>query len=249
MNRASTACLAVLLATALAPTARAEEPLTFSLTPYIWLPSIDAGLGVSGTPVSVENSSGIDDIFNGEIDFALLLTGQVRKGRWGLLYDAQFVTFDFDGDRQGTFEPHADVTFFDATLLAAYQVIEHDRGNVNIAAGARGIYADVDLTVRSTASSAVFEGGASKTWVDPIIGVMGTYRFNDSWAVHGYADVGGFGVSSELTYQLLGTVSYSFNDNIALQIGYRYFAVDFEDGPFEFDVKLFGPIIGLTFKF
>jgi opacity protein-like surface antigen len=249
MNRASTASLALLLASALAPTARAEEPLTFSLTPYIWLPAVDTGLSVAGAAVPVESSSDVVDIFDSGIDFALLLTGQVRKGRLGLLYDAQFVTFDVDGDPVGNFEPDADVTFFDATLLASYQVIDHDRGNVNLAAGARGLYADVDLTVRSTTSSAVAEGGASKTWVDPIIGIMGTYRFNDAWAVLGYADIGGFGVSSELTYQLLGTVSYSFNEHIALQIGYRYFAVDFEDGPFEFDIKLFGPIIGLTFKF
>ena len=72
------------------------------------------------------------------------------------------------------------------------------------------------------------DGDQSKWWVDPIVGVKGSYHFNDKWAVNGYADYGGFGAASRYAYQLLGTVSYSFNDHIALQVGYRYWADNYE---------------------
>jgi hypothetical protein len=64
-----------------------------------------------------------------------------------------------------------------------------------------------------------------------------------------YTFIGGFGAASRLTYQLVGTVAYSFNDHVALQVGYRLFADDYEHGAFKLDAKLYGPIVGLTFSF
>ena len=93
------------------------------------------------------------------------------------------------------------------------------------------------------------DGDESKVWVDPIVGVKGSYHFGDKWAINGYADYGGFDASSRYAYQLLGTVSYSFNEHVALQVGYRYWADNYENGTFKLDSKLYGPVAGLTFSF
>jgi hypothetical protein len=110
---------------------------------------------------------------------------------------------------------------------------------------------DVDVDVDAGAVLPSFGGGQDKTWVDPIVGAKFHYAFAERWGLHGYGygDVGGFGVSSDLTYQLMGTISYSFNKHVMLQAGYRAFGVDFEDGSFQFDATLHGPIVALTFSF
>ena len=68
-------------------------------------------------------------------------------------------------------------------------------------------------------------------------------------AVAGTDHVGGFGVASDLTWQLVGTLEYQFSDWFAARAGYRHLKVDYEDGGFVWDVDLSGPIVGATFRF
>ena len=116
-------------------------------------------------------------------------------------------------------------------------------------AGVRVVYAEASVGINETRLTPKLNGDESKWWVDPIVGVKGSYHFADKWAINGYADYGGFGTSSRYAYQLLGTVSYSFNDHIALQVGYRYWADNYENGELKFDTKLYGPVAGLTLSF
>ena len=48
---------------------------------------------------------------------------------------------------------------------------------------------------------------------------------------------------------MLGTIQYQVADYLTLDAGYRYLAVDYDDGGFLFDVALSGPIIGASFRF
>ncbi len=61
-----------------------------------------------------------------------------------------------------------------------------------------------------------------------------------------YGDVGGFGVSSDLTWQAYGGLGFQLNDWFSAQAGYRYLLEDFDDGSFVYDVALHGPLIGVS---
>jgi hypothetical protein len=52
-----------------------------------------------------------------------------------------------------------------------------------------------------------------------------------------------------LTYQLLGTVNYQWNEHLALRAGYRLLSVDYKKGNFLYDVKEHGPILAFTYRF
>jgi opacity protein-like surface antigen len=47
----------------------------------------------------------------------------------------------------------------------------------------------------------------------------------------------------------LGVLQYEVAESITLEAGYRYLAVDYDDGGFLFDVAMHGPIIGASFRF
>ena len=60
---------------------------------------------------------------------------------------------------------------------------------------------------------------------------------------------GGFGVGADIDWQVQGTLQYQYNDWVTLEAGYRYLAVDYNDGGFVWDVSMQGPIIGAKFRF
>lgn len=235
---------------AAAAAADEDDAFHFTITPYLWLPSASTTLKVSDEPVEVETNTDGFNVFD-NLDLALLACGEVRKGKIGLVYDFQYVKLSGDGTAnlgRGT-DIGVDVKFADATLELGYRVIDEEQFSLTALAGARVMWADVGIDIDTSLPGSGFSGDQDKTWVDPVVGALLRYRFADKWAFNGYGDIGGFGVGSDLTFQVMGTFSYSFNDHFAIQAGYRYWSVDFEDGDFKFDANLHGPLIGLTFTF
>lgn len=62
-------------------------------------------------------------------------------------------------------------------------------------------------------------------------------------------DIGGFGISSDLTWQALAGLGYHINDAAAVVLGYRGIGTDYEDGPFGYDVISHGILLGFEYKF
>ena len=85
--------------------------------------------------------------------------------------------------------------------------------------------------------------------MDPIIGLRGFMGVTDNVGLRAYGDIGGFGLASDITYQLLGSVNYTFTESISADAGYRYLKVDYEDGSYLFDVAFQGPFLGVVFEF
>ena len=97
-------------------------------------------------------------------------------------------------------------------------------------------------------------------WFDPLAGASFLYPLGRRWELAGRGDIGGFGVGSELSWNLEATIQWSFANHVALVGGYRVFDVDFEedrtytlpDGgettlPDTYDTRTEGPTLGLTF--
>ena len=59
----------------------------------------------------------------------------------------------------------------------------------------------------------------------------------------------GFGVSSDIDWDLFGGIGYEVSDRISLVGGYRGIGVDYSSGGFVFDVIEHGPILGGVFRF
>ena len=93
------------------------------------------------------------------------------------------------------------------------------------------------------------EVSGRKDWVDPFVGVRGRYQLSRQFYVAGKADIGGFGVSSELVWQVYGGVGWQMSKRTALELGYKYFAIDYSDGGFTYDVANSGVMTAFSIKF
>ncbi len=93
----------------------------------------------------------------------------------------------------------------------------------------------------------------SQDWIDPIVGFNYNLPTNSAWSFHLRADIGGFGVGSDLTWQAYPSASWRFSETGVFQMGYRWVYNDYESGSgakyFRYDVTSQGPQVGVTFRF
>jgi opacity protein-like surface antigen len=66
------------------------------------------------------------------------------------------------------------------------------------------------------------------------------------WFASLIGDVGGFGLSSDITWQAFAGVGYQISDRWLLQLGYRALGVDYRSNGFRFE---YGPLLGLGIRF
>lgn len=64
-----------------------------------------------------------------------------------------------------------------------------------------------------------------------------------------FGDVGGFGVGSGRTGQIIATVNHAVNDNIYVSGDYRWLPVDYDDDGTAFETTISGPLPGVTWRF
>lgn len=89
---------------------------------------------------------------------------------------------------------------------------------------------------------------ATKDWVDPFVGVRGYYYLTDRLYGVAKADIGGFGISSDLAWQAYGALGYKLSKRTTLELGYKYMAVDYTSGGFTNDVRTSGVFLNLGLK-
>ena len=67
------------------------------------------------------------------------------------------------------------------------------------------------------------------------------------------ADIGGFDIGSDLSWQLAGYLSFQASDATSIVVGYRLLDIEYDEGSgadrFELDAQLRGPVIGAIFTF
>jgi opacity protein-like surface antigen len=257
-----------------AQTASPEERWTYSITPYLWLPSFNGTLRYSRPPgsgspdVSVNEGSLLD-----ALDAAFMISGEARRGKWSLYGDYIYLklstsksnvsSVDFNaGARVNPFSTtvntgtESELKGSLLTLAAGYSLADDGASRHDVIAGAR--YFDVTATTNWRLSATVNGPGAGQTFpatgsvskseglLDAIVGVRGRARLADRWFIPYYADIGAG--SSKSTWQALAGVSYVYQwGEVAL--AYRYLEYDQKDDKLMQNFRFNGPMLGATIRF
>jgi len=69
------------------------------------------------------------------------------------------------------------------------------------------------------------------------------------WFATAFADVGGFDVGSDFTWQVFASLGYQFNERWSVQGGWRSFVIDKEIDGRDVDTDFNGPLLGFTVRF
>jgi len=223
-----------------------EARWNFTGSAYLWAPSLSGTVGLGGLPPLDIDVSFRDIVDN--LDFAFMAIGEARYGRFGIATDLMYTKLSGDGTGPlGLLDASLTNQIIVGTLMGEYRVIEQGKSSLDVMAGARvwGVMGDFDVTLNGgePGPGTGASGSGEKYWVDPMIGVKSRLQGASPWYLTGWAMVGGFGVSSDIDWDLFGGVGYQF------VAGYRAVGVDYQDGDFLFDVIQQGPIMGGVFRF
>jgi opacity protein-like surface antigen len=227
----------------------------FEITPYLFAAGMSGKTGIGSVTSEVDMS--FNDILN-NLDQGFMALFEARKGPW--TYGLEGVYFRLKDEGANSWQgPLGSTGTLNATmteqlyqLTAAYRVMD-EHTKVDVLGAARYTQLDADLSLAVTGPPLLPDGSHSisgtESWWDPVIGARVLQPLADAWTLAGYADIGGFGVGSRLTYQLLAGVNLQFSRSVNAKAGYRYLYQDYQNGSFVWDMKSSGFYLGAGFRF
>lgn len=222
----------------------------FSITPYVWATGEKGTIQAFAVAPPTDVDLKFSDIFD-HLDFAAMAIMQARKGRFVAIADIGYVKVSASkgiGIRDPDFiDADLKTSTFTASALAGYRAVDKGETFVDLMAGGRLTTAKTKLSLSGPVRS--LTGKTSETWIDPVIAARFHAPIARDWAIIAYGDIGGFGLASDLTWQLQGVAQFRVSRNWSLEGGWRQYAVDYDKEGFLYDVKMGGPIIGATYRF
>ena len=272
MKRAAVSIAFCGLAMLLPAGAGAQQPASaaagwqFALTPYLWLPNVNSTLrfdvppGAGGNP---QAQVGPEDYLK-NLDMALMLSGEARKGAWAVITDVIYLDFSSESAEVKTVSgPLGNVQVpvnsnsrsglkgLVWNLAASYTVSRSDTAAFEVLGGFRylGLEARLDWQLAGALSLFPQSGSFSqkKDLWDAIIGVRGKAKLGGgSWFVPYYLDAGTG--SSQLTWQGMAGIGYAWKWGDLL-LAYRHLSYEQKGDKLIQDLQFSGPALGATFHF
>jgi hypothetical protein len=246
-------CLFLLLIFSLPAHAAMDDDDTwhFQLAPYAWL------AGQKGTvatlpplPPADIDIDFYDDIL-GNINGALFLVGEARKGRYGVVMDIAYSDIEIEDPTPGSFFTLLDsrTQLWMVSVAGLYRLVEEQGAFLDLIGGAR--YWSVDSTLTLTEGLLPSRSISNEeNWFDPIIGLKGLSALGHSrFFISGFLVIGGFGAGSDFMWDANVNLGYQWTETFSTTLGYRYLDVDYDDGDFLYDVSQDGLTLGLSWRF
>lgn len=245
-KRAALTCIVVAILTLSVQQAAAQsspDKWEFTVAPFLIAAAMDGSVAVKGRQVDVDVP--FSDILS-NLHFAGMGYFSMKNDTW--LLSSQLVYMNLQQSQDvlnGTAQVTVEETIAD--VGGGYRVTEL----ATLLLGARLVDLRAELSFDNPQTGR--NGKASKTWVDPYVGVAFVAPLSERWWLDLHGDIGGFGVGSDLTWQAWADLGYRASDVMTVFLGFRAFDVDYEDGSgtslFRYDVLTSGPQLGVAFRF
>ena len=232
-----------------------RDKWSFQIAPYAWLAGQEGTAAtLPGLPPADVDVDFYDDAF-GNINGALMVVGEARKGRLGVVMDVVYTDIEMeDPTPLGIFYSAltARTKSWMVSVAGLYRLVERDNRFLDLIGGLRYWSVDSELTLRGPLFPSLSERGISNSedWFDPLIGLKGMSAIGGSkFFVSGGFALGGFGTGSDLFWDASMNLGYQWTQGFSTTLGYRYLDVDYENKDFLYDVAQDGLTMGLSWRF
>ena len=218
---------------------------------YLMFPIMDGEIGIDNT-LTVPIDANPSDIFS-KLKMAAMLYLEARTDKWAITSDLVYMNLN---------QEVTPGTLLHSGTAGAKQLVWEVAGLYRIlpfwevGVGGRLNHLQAEIDVRRNVFPAGTEevtGSASAIWFDPILITRLSTDIKNKWLFKFRGDVGGFGLGSDLSWQLQAYAGYRFTNVFQLTAGYRVLSTNYHKGAepnqFVFNVKEFGPVIRFGFNF
>ncbi len=195
---------------------------------YLMFPNMDGETGI-GNSLTVPVDANPGDIFS-KLKMAGMVYFEAKTEKWAITNDFVYMKLNQEVT-PGKIIESGDVTAKEFIWEPAgfYKIVPF----LEVGIGGRLTSLSTDINVLRNVfppgTEAVSESG-SKTWFDPILITRLSTNIKHKWLFLFRGDVGGFGIGSDLTWQLQAYAGYRFGKTFQLTGGYRILSIDYDKG-------------------
>jgi hypothetical protein len=231
--------------------AQAGKKWEFLVEPYFMLANMEGTTAVGSLP-DVEVDASAEEILD-HLQSGFMIYVEARKGPWAFTSDFLFMDLEASAEPSTAIQSGV-VTMGEAAweLAGLRKILPWLEGGV----AARMMRLEMGLdVVRNQVGGGTTEQSKSltQTWVDPAIVARMQLPDADKWLLQLRGDIGGFGIGSDLAWQVQAYGGYRFSHLFQVTAGYRAFGIDYETGEAEsyflYDVVASGPVLQVGFNF
>lgn len=218
----------------------------FYATLYGWAPGLDIETRSQGPVPATDLTIGIGEVIE-NLDLAVQGAFEVHRGRIIGLVDVNYFSLSDDESLGGILIDSASIETSGIITSAnlGYRIVDSQPVVFDVFAGVQitAMETSVDLDGVITTSRS-----QSETLIDPLLSARSFVDIGSGFFLGATGSIGGFGVDSDLTWQLIGQVGWQANDWLTLRAGYRHQEFIFDDSHPVDRMSLSGPILGATFR-
>lgn len=233
---------------ALALSAQAAEPWSFVVEPYAMFPNMEGQIGIGNQPpTNVDEDP--SDIFD-NLQWGAMLYLEARNDLWAFSSDLLFMDLKAGADVGSPPLAHIVV---EAEQLG-WELAALRRLTPGIELGVAVTYNEIKSTIEATPTGGTSQKASLKEdWIDPSVVMRARLPLRGGWSLTGRGSIGGFGVGSDLFWQIQAHVTYEFSGRMNMSAGYRFISVDYDHGSgadrFVYDMTTFGPVLRFAWVF
>jgi hypothetical protein len=224
-----------------------ENGWHFSVTPYLWFAGAHGSIGALNHDISFHASP--SDLLS-HFDIGLMGGAEASYKHFVLSGDILWIRLSddkalaFPGLGTTTFA-NVHATEFLWTSKIGYRLVNREKYKIDATTGIRYWHLGSKLGFNPSTLGLNFNG--SQNWVDPLVGGQIQTALGRKAELTVLGDVGGWGVGSQLDYQIVGLLGFKIHRAVTLQLGYRYLDVNYRNNGFLYDAATSGAVIGFTF--
>lgn len=234
----------------------------FDFNSWVWMQGFTGDVTARGRTANVDADFG--DVLDAS-DSLVAVSGrlEVGYGKFAGYIDGIYADLGADGQSGPGGAADIDITLQQEILDfgVMYRILDQESEgagaanprNLTLDVYGGGRYNSIDLKV-DPANFA--PQSASHSWLDPIVGAKLGLPLSERWLFRVNADVGGFGVESDLTWSATAVFGFDFElfgIPATVLAGYRAISWDYSEGSgadeFRYDMTQHGPILGMSLRF
>lgn len=203
----------------------------------------DAQIGNLKLPVDMS----ISDLFDA-LKLGAMAAYRTENEEWSVEGDVTYMNLGWHGGgSRGHVRGDLDIDQLTMMATVGRRITPHLEALLSLA------YFDLSADLEVRIVDQRLRASRDADWIDPLVGMQYAVPFADKWTYSLRGDIGGFGVGSDFTWQLLTAVRRQNTDSFGWYIGYRALAYDYEEGKDRhyqhYDLTQQGPLIGIAISF
>jgi hypothetical protein len=209
----------------------------------------DAQIGDLKVPVEVS----ISELFE-SLEMGAMAAYRADNGTWSVTVDATFMGLGGSSKTErGLVKGNMDMD--QTTLMGTVGRRWTESLEFLFSLAYMDLSTDLKLATTNPITDVVTTRSASRdaSWIDPLLGLQYVVPVADDWQFTLRGDIGGFGIGSDLTWQVLTGFRWQASETVGAVVGYRLIAFDYEDGKGQnyqrYDLLEQGPLAGVTISF